>query len=85
MGPNFVPYLPKTGLNKKRDRLAIPKTNPYCAGVAPIFTAFKIFIEKKNEFFFDVIQLLGIVFRPFSTFLENYVAIIYGFLGALNR
>ena len=39
LGPIFVPYLPNNGLNRKRDRLAIPKTNPYCAGDAPFSLA----------------------------------------------
>ena len=39
LGPIFVPYLPKTGLNTNSDRFAIPKTNPYSAAVAPFFSA----------------------------------------------
>ena len=39
LGPIFVPYLPKTGLNTNNDRFAIPKTNPYSAAVAPFFSA----------------------------------------------
>ena len=39
LGPIVVPYLPKIGLNMKSAKLAIPKTNPYSAGVAPFFWA----------------------------------------------
>ena len=39
LGPILDPYRPKTGLNTKRDKFAMPKTNPYCAGVAPFFSA----------------------------------------------
>ena len=38
-GPIFEPYLPKIGLNIKSDKFAMPKTNPYSEGLAPLSSA----------------------------------------------
>lgn len=38
-GPILAPYLPNMGANRNAARLAMPKTKPYCDGVAPFFAA----------------------------------------------
>ena len=39
LGPILDPYLPKIGLNIKSDKLAMPNTNPYSDGFAPLSSA----------------------------------------------
>jgi len=36
---NLVAICNSSYLNRNKDKLAMPKTKPYCAGVAPIFSA----------------------------------------------
>ena len=38
-GPICDPYLPNIGLNIKSDKFAMPKTNPYSDGFAPLSSA----------------------------------------------
>ena len=38
-GPIVEPYLPKIGLNIKSDKFAMPNTNPYSDGLAPLSSA----------------------------------------------